>query len=154
MIRKILIALVVLIVLLVGSIFLLGKTVLAKVLENSIGAPVSIGRFHIDLSKVGIYDIKVMNPEGFSNSPLASIPEIFIEYDAASMFGAKKHIRIVKLNVDEITVEKKGLAVNLLELGAVKSLKKGSQTSQTSAGKTEKSGHTTGEKCCESERSN
>jgi len=99
------------------------KFLLAKILETAIGAPVKISKFYLNLfsSEVGIYGLEIKNPKGFKEPTLASVPEIFIHMDLPGIFQNRIHVREVRLNLDEITVERsaKGL-VNLTEIGAVK----------------------------------
>lgn len=101
----------------------LGHSLLAKALEEAIGVPVRISRVHLGLfnSEIGVYGLKVLNPEGFHEKTLASIPEIYFQYDLASFFTSRARIKTVRLSVEEITVEKDRVGrVNLLELEAVK----------------------------------
>lgn len=100
-----------------------GKFILAGVLEAAIGVPVKVGKFHLDLfsSEVGIYGLKIKNPKGFSEPTLASVPEVFLHLDVPSFFQNRVHVPEIRLNLDEITVERNSSgAVNLMELGAVK----------------------------------
>ena len=99
------------------------KFLLAKALERAIGAPVKITRLDFDLfsSQVGIYGLEIKNPKGFQEPALASVPELFIQVNALAFFQNRVHIREIRLNLDEITVERNpNGAINLTELGAVK----------------------------------
>lgn len=112
-----------LVAVLIVGLSLSSKFLLAKILETAIGAPVKISKFYLNLfsSEVGIYGLEIKNPKGFKEPTLASVPEIFIHMDLAGIFKNRVHLREVRLNLDEITVERsaKGL-VNLTEIGAVK----------------------------------
>lgn len=104
-----------------------GKFILAGVLEAAIGVPVKVGKFHLDFfsSEVGIYGLKIKNPKGFSEPTLASVPEIFLHIDVPSLFQNRVHVQEIRLNLDEITVERNASgAVNLMEIGAVKSTRR------------------------------
>ena len=99
------------------------KFILTKALESAIGAPVKISKFHFDLfsSQVGIYGLEIKNPLGFQEPTLASLPELFIQVNLPAFFQNRVHIREIRLNLDEITVERNSNgAVNLTEIGAVK----------------------------------
>lgn len=114
---------VLLLIIAVAGGYFFANTLLGKVMEQAIGAPVRVGRVHLGLfsSEVGIYGLRVENPEGFRERTLASVPEIFVQYDLPSFFTGKPHIRLVRVNVEEITVEKNPSGtVNLLELKALK----------------------------------
>ena len=107
----------------VFAIQTMGHVILAKALETAIGTPVKIKKLNIGhiLSEVGIYDITVKNPKGFTEPVLASIPEIYVSYDLASFFKQKPHIKEIRLNLEEITVERNIHGkFNLIELTASK----------------------------------
>ncbi len=115
---------VLLLVLAVAGGYFFASTLLGKVMEQAIGAPVKVGRVHLGVfsNEVGIYGLKVENPDGFREKTLASVPEVYVNYDLPSFFTGKPHIKTVRLNVEEITVEKNPTGqVNLLELKAMKS---------------------------------
>ena len=124
--KKIIIGLVVLVVLFVG-LNLFGTMAVEHVLGNAIGTPVSVGRLHVGIfsSSVGLYEVKIMNPKGFREKTLADIHEISVKYDLGAFFRGKVHLKTVRLDFGDVTIEKSGSQVNLLELGAVKGMTKG-----------------------------
>lgn len=106
------------------------ELILAKVLESAIGAPVKINKFHINLfaGEIGINGLVIRNPKGFNEKLLTFIPEIFIHVDSGAIFQNRIHVQEVRLNLDEITVERNQSGkINLMELGAVKKSAKESQ---------------------------
>jgi len=124
---KLLFRLVFLAVIVVGVIVLafhfVGNTVLAKTIEDSVGAPVSIDKLHLGLlsSEIGIYGLRIENPDGFDEPLLATIPEIFVSYNLAGLLKKTIHIKEIRLNLDEITVERNASGqVNVRELSALK----------------------------------
>ncbi len=118
-------------VLLLAGLFLaldvVGSFLLRPVLENAIGAPVTLGRLHVDLfsSSAGLYDLKIKNPKGFREKTLADIHEISADYDLAAFFRGQVHLKTVRLLFGDVTIEKNGSQINLLELGAVKGITHG-----------------------------
>jgi len=119
-----------------------GAKLLAGVIEQQVGAPVSISRLNVGLSGVGLYGFKIGAPEGFEfkEKNVAEIPEISVKYDLASFFKGKPHITSIVLNFGDVTVEKTGAnKVNLLEVGAVKGMMKGQQGQTSEPSKTEPS---------------
>ena len=104
-----------------------GAMALGNILENAIGAPVSVGRLHVGIfsSSLGLYNIQIKNPDGFSEKTLADIHEISMKYDLPAFFHGKVHLKEMRLNFGDVTIEKNAGQVNLLELGAVKGLTKG-----------------------------
>ncbi|MBP9865959.1 MAG: hypothetical protein KBC91_06120 [Candidatus Omnitrophica bacterium] len=119
-----------------------GAKLLAGVIGQQIGAPVSISRLNVGLSGLGIYGFKIGNPEGFGfqEKNVAEVPEISVKYELASFFKGKPHISLIVLNFGDVTVEKAaGNKVNLLEVGAVKGMMKGQQGQTTEPSQTEPS---------------
>ncbi|MBN1689205.1 MAG: hypothetical protein JW893_08900 [Candidatus Omnitrophica bacterium] len=126
--KKIIIGLVLLVAVLFVGVNLFGAMVLGHILENAIGAPVSVGRIHLGIlsSRVGLYNIKINNPKGFHEKTLTDIHEISVRYDLGAFFRGKVHLKAVRLDFGDVTVEKNATSqVNLLELGAVKGITTG-----------------------------
>ncbi len=103
-----------------------GAAILGTVLQGAIGAPVTVGRINLGLltSNVGLYDVKIKNPEGFKEKGLTEIHEMSVKYDLPAIFHGQIHLKEVRLDFGDLTVEKNGGKVNLLEIGAVKGAKK------------------------------
>ncbi len=125
--KKILIGLVLLAVVLWGAVNLFGAVALGHILGNAVGAPVSVGRVHVGIfsPNVGIYGLKIKNPAGFHEKNLAEIHEISVVYDPAAFFRGQVHLKTVRLDFGDVTIEKNATSVNLLQLGAVKGITKG-----------------------------
>jgi len=125
--KKILMAFVFLVVTFFVVVKLFGTMALGHILENAIGAPVSVGMLHVGIfsSSVGLYNIKIKNPKGFREKTLADIHEISVKYDLQAFFRGKVHLKEVRLDFGDVTIEKSTSQVNLLELGAVKGMTKG-----------------------------
>lgn len=104
-----------------------GALVLGKILENAVGAPVSVGRLHFGIfsSSAGLYNVEIKNPNGFSEKTLAVIREISAKYDLGSFFRRKIHLKEIRLDFGDVTIEKRSGKINLLELGAVRGITKG-----------------------------
>ena len=99
-----------------------GAQALAGVLEKAIGTPVQAGyiRFGIFSSSLGLYDFKIKNPKGFREKALAEIHEISVQYDFPDLFKGRIHVRNLRIDFGDVTIEKNAAGkVNLLELGAV-----------------------------------
>lgn len=125
--KKIVITIIFVVTAFVLAMNLFGTVALGRVLENVIGAPVSVGRLRVGIfsSNVGLYNIKIRNPKGFSEKTLADIHVISVSYDWRAFFRGKVHLKTVVLDFGDVTIEKNGSQVNLLELGAVKGMVKG-----------------------------
>src|SRR5512141_1992210 len=98
------------------AVNLSSAVVLGRVLGNAIGAPVSVGRFHLGVfsSSVGLYDIKIHNPEGFSEKTLADIHEISATYALKDVLRGMVHLKTARLDFGDVTIEKSAGQVNLL----------------------------------------
>jgi uncharacterized protein involved in outer membrane biogenesis len=121
--KNFLIGLVVVVVVAFIGLNFAAKSLLAKGIESAVGAPVKVDKFKLDLfnNQVGIYGLVIGNPEGFQESSLATIPEIFVHLNLKALLKKRVHVRELKLNLDEITVEKNAAGqVNLTQIGAVK----------------------------------
>jgi hypothetical protein len=125
--KKIIVGLVVLGVAFFVAANLFGAMAVGHILENAIGAPVSVGRLHVGIfsSSVGLYNVEIKNPKGFRERTLADIHEISVKYDLPAFFRGRAHFKAVRLDFEDVTIEKSGSQVNLLELGAVKGVTKG-----------------------------
>jgi len=125
--KKIVITIIFIVTAFVVVMNLFGTVALGRILENVIGAPVSVGRLRVAIfsSNVGLYNIKIRNPKGFSEKTLADIHVISVKYDLQAFFRGKVHLKTVVLDFGDVTIEKNGSQVNLLELGAVKGMVKG-----------------------------
>ena len=122
--KKILLGLVVLAAVLFAGVNLFGAMILGPILENVIGAPVSVGGVRVGIfsSTLGLYRINIKNPKGFQGKTMAEIHEISARYDLGAFFRGKTHLKLVRLNFGDVTIEKKGPLINLLEIGAVKGM--------------------------------
>ena len=116
-----------LVVVFLVAVNLFGAVALGHVLENAIGAPVSVGRIHVGFfsSSVGLYNIKIKNPKGFREKTLADVHEVSVKYDLQAFFQGKVHLKEVRIDFGDVAIEKSASQVNLLELGAVKGMTKG-----------------------------
>lgn len=102
-----------------------GNAILARVISNAVGTPVAIHKFHLRPTEVGIFGLAIKNPSGFKEPMLAFVPEIFVRYDLMSFFKKKVHIREIRLNLDQITIEKnRAGAVNVMQITARKGMEK------------------------------
>lgn len=98
---------------------LFGKVLLASVLSNALGAPVKIGGLKLG-AETGIYGLVIGSPDGFQEKTLASIPEASVRINTGDLWKGRIHLTRVKLAMDEITVEKAGGKINLMELKVMK----------------------------------
>lgn len=123
--KKILLVIFLFIFVLVGG-FLATKNVLIKK-AIQIGAKVIAG-VHVDMKKfnlgiidpkLGIWGLKVYNPNGFDNNPMLSMPEIYVDYKIMPLITQKRVVvNDIRIHLEEIVVVKnKAGLVNFSSLG-------------------------------------
>ncbi|MDP3920521.1 MAG: AsmA family protein [Candidatus Omnitrophota bacterium] len=120
---KFLTGLIVLGVVVFAGINIAGNFALAKVLEGVLGVEVDVRKVQLGLftQQASVYGLKIHNPEGFSEETLASVPEISVQYDLSGLLKGTIHLTEIRLNFDEITVERNAAGkFNLTELDAMK----------------------------------
>jgi hypothetical protein len=88
-------------------------------LEKSIGAKVRIGGLKLNLQRAEVLltRVRISNLKNFREPYLAVIPEIFIQIEPAAFLKGRKHIKDLRIYIQEITVERNGAnEINLNEL--------------------------------------
>lgn len=119
--KKILISLVLFLVVAVVVLCLASNLLLGAILSSAIGAPVKVGRVSLGLSGAGIYGLVINNPKGFHEKRLASVPEASVTYDAGAFLKGKVHLKTIRINMEEVTIERNGEGqFNLMEIKAMK----------------------------------
>jgi hypothetical protein len=119
---KLLLGIVAILIVVIVGFNLIGATIFSKVLTDAVGAPVKVGDVRLDLmgSRVSIQDLKIENPEGFTEKNLAVIPEISVAYDLPSLFKGVARLPEVILNFNQVVVEKNQQGqINLMQLAPV-----------------------------------
>ena len=119
--KKILISLAAFIAVAVIGVVLTSHLILAGILSSAIVAPVKVGRVSLGLSGAGIYGLVIGNPKGFNEKRLASVPEASVTYDLGALFKGKVHLKQIRINMQEVTIERNGEGkFNLMEIKALK----------------------------------
>ncbi|GEM_PF-2348772 len=97
----------------------------AAIIHEVTGLPVTIERAHVNLigTEFGVYGVKIKNPEGFSDQLLASLPEIYVDFDFSQFFAdGKLHFEVIRLNLEELSIVRNEQGVT--NLATLKTLKK------------------------------
>ena len=119
--KKILISLAAFIAVVVIGVVLTSHLILAGILSSAIGAPVKVARVSLGLSGAGIYGLVIDNPKGFNEKRLASVPEASVTYDLGALLKGKIHLKQIRIDMQEVTVERNGEGkFNLMEIKALK----------------------------------
>ncbi|MCF7917129.1 MAG: hypothetical protein K9L61_05060 [Candidatus Omnitrophica bacterium] len=97
------------------------KSIAKKAISKTVGAPVAIDRFFLNIftSTVDISGLKIYNPSGFPEEVMVSCPKIKVIYDLGSILKRKPHLLLVEVELDEmvLTTNKEGkLSVDSLKI--------------------------------------
>lgn len=87
------------------------------------GVGVSVGSLDLGLfsSRVGVKGLAVLNPSGYPERVMVSMPELFVDYDLGAFLKGTVHLEVVRLNLAEIVVIKNTQGqVNVNSLAPVK----------------------------------
>lgn len=107
------------------AVMLSSRWLASKAIESAVGARTEVESVTFDLphSQIGLKGIKIHSPSGFKEPLLASIPEVSVRYNLKSLLDKTIHIEDVRVEVEEIQVERSNAGeFNLLQLGAIQSL--------------------------------
>lgn len=107
------------ILILVGAVVLLivvvilGRNMIIKssvppAVKKITGFEASIGDIDVGLlsSKVGLKDLKVMNPSDFGEKMMLDAPEIYVEYKLPTMMSQRREFPVIRLNIQQVVVVK------------------------------------------------
>ncbi len=101
--------LILLIVLLVAGLLLL-DTIVREIAEyrigNATGLEVKIGKVDVGIlnPRVTVEHFVLYNSANFGGSPLLDMPELHLEYDRPTLFTAKPHFRLIRLNLARLNI--------------------------------------------------
>lgn len=74
---------------------------------------------------VSVQDLKLLNPQGFSDKVMLDMPEIYIDYDLEAILQKKIHLEDIRINMKEFSViRNKDGKLNLDSLKAIQVKKK------------------------------
>jgi len=92
------------------------------------GLKLKIQSFRVGLirTRIGIRNLRLFNPKGFSDKIMLNMPEVYVDYNLPSIFKGKVHIKEMRIDMKEFTVVKneKG-ELNLDSLEVVRAQKQG-----------------------------
>jgi hypothetical protein len=123
-----------LIVILIAGL-LIGKNIVAKtVISGGVkavtGLQLDIGRMDVSLTDtlIGINDMKLYNPDEFSDRVMVDLPEIYVDYDLGAFIDGRVHLEEVRINLKELTVVRN--RDGTLNLDALKAAKSGERAEE------------------------
>lgn len=127
MLRKILIVLVVLVAVFAFTKDVVVKHIVQRQLSAQLGVDSEIGYFNLGILSPSVHlrDLKVYNPEGFEDGPMAVVPEIYIRYSPLQILRGRLYFQEIRLHLGELAVERNPEGrVNLNSLKAVEESRK------------------------------
>jgi len=120
--KKVLIALAVIIVILVLAVYLFGGRAVSLGIEKGaskvLKVKVALRDVQLGLlrGKIGINDLEIGNPEGYSSKNLLKLGNASVKAEMGSLLSDTVNIQEIKLDGIELTIEQKGLSTNLKDL--------------------------------------
>ena len=102
---------------------LLIKVSVEKGVQIATGLPLKIQGFRVGILRtlIDIKNLKLYNPEGYPDKVMLDMPQIYVDYNLASIFKGKVHFQDMRINLKEFYVVKnKDGEVNLNSLNVVK----------------------------------
>ena len=95
-----------------GVLFLGKNTILKFVVEKGVqkatGLPMKIKKFDLGFAKsqIGIWDLELFNPDGFSDKVMFHAPEIFVDYHLGDILRGNIHLEDIRMDFDQFTIVK------------------------------------------------
>lgn len=116
----------------VAALLLLRNVVAKMAIDHGVkavtGVGVDVGSIDLGLfsTHVGVKNLRVLNPKGFSEPTMVSLPELYVDYDLGAFLKGVVHLEEVRLNLAELVVIKNAQgAVNVTSLKPMQTAQKG-----------------------------
>ncbi|MFH1854211.1 MAG: AsmA family protein [Candidatus Omnitrophota bacterium] len=115
--------------------------VIKKFVENIVlvttGMKMDIGKLKVSVPKtfISIRDMTILNPEGFNDKTMLSMPEIYVDYELLPLLKKKVRLQELRINLKEFVIVKNSNGKTNLEF--LKNLK---EKNRKETGQKEKSG--------------
>ena len=103
------------------------KTVISKIVQSTTGLDISIEKLYVKIIPMQIKanGIKLYNPSGLNDHLIATIAEIYIDYDLISSLKKELRIKDIRFNIKELFIVKtKEGEFNLTSLKLISNTKK------------------------------
>lgn len=116
------------------------KVVIEQAVLGLTGFPTKVGSLKYDLpSTILIKDLEIKNPAGFEEKIFASIPEIYISLVLPELLQGKRiHLPEVRLNIQEVHLEKNVQGISNVELLSSVGVKPGKKPAKFSGAQPKK----------------
>ena len=107
LIRGVLAVVALLVILFLARNFIARKAVEVGVTKIT-GFPLQIGSVNVGLfsSKVDVHDLRLMNPADFEDKLFVDMPQLYVDYQLASMLKKAPHINDMLVNIKQLVIVK------------------------------------------------
>ncbi|MCK5512737.1 MAG: hypothetical protein KAI96_07995, partial [Thermodesulfovibrionia bacterium] len=102
------VVLLVLIALLFAGKNLIAKTAVTSSVKAVTGLKLDMSSVEVGIMNtlIGISDMKLYNPPGYTDKVMLDMPEIYIDYNLGSFLKRKAHLEEIRIDLKELTVIK------------------------------------------------
>lgn len=102
----------------------IAKTAISAGVRAMTGLKLSIDKMDVGVLKsaLGINELKIYNPEGYADTLMLDMPEIYVDYDLPAFFRKKIHLEEVRIDMNRFVVVKN--TDGTLNLDALKTVQK------------------------------
>jgi uncharacterized protein involved in outer membrane biogenesis len=85
---------------------LIAKTALTAGVRAMTGLELTVGRMAVGLlsTSIDMRNVRIVNPPGFQERTLVSLPRVYVDYDLGAFLGGRVHLEALTIAVDQINV--------------------------------------------------
>lgn len=108
-IKNLLVGIVVLVVIVLLGKNLIAKAALSAGIKMVTGLNAQVAGMQVGLLRpvLGIQGLKIMNPAGYPDPVMVHLNEFFVDYNLQALLSGKAHLRMLRLDLDEVTLVKR-----------------------------------------------
>jgi uncharacterized protein involved in outer membrane biogenesis len=137
MLKKVMWTIAIGLIVLVAARNMIGIWAITRGLKAATGVDIYVGGLDLGLSgsHVGAKDIKILNPKGFTDKTMLSVPELYVEYDLGSFMSGHAHLKQLRVHVAELMIVKN--IQGLVNVNALRPVQEKKTEEQAKAKKTD-----------------
>ena len=87
---------------------LVARSAVAAGVKAVTGLTLDVGSMDVGLfnTAVGVKELRLRNPDGFTDPYMVEIPELYVDYDLGAFFRHQVHLQTLRLDLKQLTVVK------------------------------------------------
>lgn len=87
---------------------IIAKAAMIGGVKAATGLGIDIGSLDVGLfnTRLGVKGLKVLNPDGFPDRVMVSLPELYVDYDLPAFLKGQAHLKALRLDLEELVVVK------------------------------------------------